>query len=223
MKTPNPWRDKNYLASKQDYDDFLEKGTIAERVESAHQWMSDELREKYEQACADIDADDIVQRHYWIRMELLDRKEKAFRDALALASLVKAEKALDKEIARLPREVRRELSALAERDEWSPWDRLEWIENWRAENVARRRTITPEQKKAIWEKSNGICWYCGAQTNPFDDFRVDHFMPVVLGGDNHLDNLVPACHSCNAAKSDSPIEVFRARKGFGSFWFEAES
>lgn len=60
------------------------------------------------------------------------------------------------------------------------------------------------------------CHYCGdvAQT-------IDHVIPRVLGGSDDPSNLVPACRSCNGAKSGHPLmewagllrrEVARAEK-----------
>lgn len=34
---------------------------------------------------------------------------------------------------------------------------------------------------------------------------MDHFRPLALGGLHAVDNVVPACRSCNASKSDDLI------------------
>lgn len=66
---------------------------------------------------------------------------------------------------------------------------------------ARERKPIPGCVRAeVWDKTDGACWYCGRQTNPFRDFTVDHVYPVALGGTDDIDNLVPACRSCNSAK-----------------------
>lgn len=84
-----------------------------------------------------------------------------------------------------------------------------------------RQKIERDIRALVWSKSGGRCWYCGTQTNPFDDFRVDHVVPVADGGTNDPANLAPACHPCNAAKGAMALEAFRTRqRGNGLFWFE---
>lgn len=62
------------------------------------------------------------------------------------------------------------------------------------------------------------CWYCGMELvdrwgtlNPDgeDSATIDHFVPLSRGGTNALDNLVPACRSCNGAKGSQTVEEFR--------------
>lgn len=49
-----------------------------------------------------------------------------------------------------------------------------------------------------------LCGYPGADT-------IDHLIPRSLGGDNSVDNLAPAHHSCNSARGALPLEAWRAR------------
>lgn len=83
-----------------------------------------------------------------------------------------------------------------------------------------RIPVDRELRASVWDKSGGRCWYCGRQTNPFRDFHVDHAIPVVSGGSNDLDNLVPSCQPCNGAKGSLSLEEFRAYRGGALFWFE---
>lgn len=55
---------------------------------------------------------------------------------------------------------------------------------------------------AVYEKTDGHCWYCGAELPPFSNWEIDHQMPRSKGGVNDLWNLVAACRQCNARKSD---------------------
>lgn len=75
-------------------------------------------------------------------------------------------------------------------------------------------------RAGVWAKTGGRCWYCGDETNPYIDFRVDHLKAVARGGSNDDENLVPACHPCNASKAAMSLEQFRAKRGGGLFWFE---
>lgn len=57
-------------------------------------------------------------------------------------------------------------------------------------------------RELVWAMTDGRCYYCGVQTNPFSTFSIDHKIPKSRGGDNCLMNLVPACKPCNSAKRD---------------------
>lgn len=52
----------------------------------------------------------------------------------------------------------------------------------------------------VLSKTNGQCVYCDAELNQHD-MHVDHIVPVVAGGPDHLTNYVPSCPSCNMSKS----------------------
>ena len=55
----------------------------------------------------------------------------------------------------------------------------------------------------------GGCAYCGAQD---DRLQRDCVMPISRGGRYTLDNVVPACASCNASKSNSEVTGWLRRK-----------
>lgn len=66
----------------------------------------------------------------------------------------------------------------------------------------------------IWLKTNGKCFYCGIDTsmiegNDKNAFRVDHVIPVAVGGGDEIDNLVPCCNACNNAKGKRTLEEFK--------------
>lgn len=72
------------------------------------------------------------------------------------------------------------------------------------------------KRKAIWDKSNGHCWYCGCELRE-KGWHADHFYPVIRAWDGTMniperdtqENKVPACASCNIMKSSTSIESFR--------------
>ena len=72
----------------------------------------------------------------------------------------------------------------------------------------RRHRLTPELKAKVWEKTAGHCKYCGRRLNPFREFSVDHVIPVSKGGGDDIDNLVPACRSCNISKGDREVPAW---------------
>lgn len=84
----------------------------------------------------------------------------------------------------------------------------------------RRAPLTPQQRRAVYDKTDGICWYCGKQTDAILNFHVDHVHPVALGGSNDPENLVPCCRDCNALNRAKPLDAFRVARGGGLFWFE---
>lgn len=54
----------------------------------------------------------------------------------------------------------------------------------------------------ILRRDNHTCRYCGA-ASPSVALRVDHVMPVALGGSDTPDNLVTSCEPCNSGKSSA--------------------
>lgn len=48
------------------------------------------------------------------------------------------------------------------------------------------------------------CAYCGGK----EPLEMDHIEPISKGGANEASNIVPACRSCNAKKSNNPLIVF---------------
>lgn len=60
----------------------------------------------------------------------------------------------------------------------------------------------------ILRRDKHTCRYCGAKP-PQAHLRVDHVIPVALGGSDAPDNLVTACEPCNTGKAsiapDAPI------------------
>lgn len=74
----------------------------------------------------------------------------------------------------------------------------------------RRKTPCEDEKRAILEKQNGRCLYCGVSfgeivfqgTRPFL-LRInwDHMIPYAYSMDNRELNFCAACHVCNRIKS----------------------
>jgi CRISPR/Cas system Type II protein with McrA/HNH and RuvC-like nuclease domain len=72
------------------------------------------------------------------------------------------------------------------------------------------------KKIAIWLKTNGKCFYCGVDTVLVmygkNAYRTDHLIPLVRGGENTIENLVPCCNYCNGSKGSKTLEEFRFYK-----------
>jgi len=86
---------------------------------------------------------------------------------------------------------------------------------WRKENPEKHReyehrrrarkagaTIGEVNEFAVYDLYNSTCLYCGDK----EDLTIDHIVPLNGGGPHCQDNLVIACRSCNASKSDTPLE-----------------
>jgi 5-methylcytosine-specific restriction endonuclease McrA len=79
-----------------------------------------------------------------------------------------------------------------------------------------------ERRAQVWDKTDGRCWYCGLVLHPFRTFQVDHVVPRADDGPDDLENLVPACSTCNARKSHRPVDYLRQFMPDGVFWAERE-
>lgn len=78
-----------------------------------------------------------------------------------------------------------------------------------------RKRLTKDQRTQIWNMCNHRCAYCGCDIS-FKEMQVDHVIP--LGADKNMeydtiDNMLPACRSCNHYKSTLSLEAFRKRIG----------
>ena len=61
--------------------------------------------------------------------------------------------------------------------------------------------------KAAW----GGCAYCG---EPDESPQRDCVLAISRGGRYTLDNIAPACRSCNASKCNSEVTLWLRRKGY---------
>jgi CRISPR/Cas system Type II protein with McrA/HNH and RuvC-like nuclease domain len=66
-----------------------------------------------------------------------------------------------------------------------------------------RRAHYRFDKKRLWVKQDGLCYWCGKQCvfeglgGDWNQFTVDHVIPLGYNGTNHWMNLVGVCHKCN--------------------------
>jgi 5-methylcytosine-specific restriction endonuclease McrA len=108
-------------------------------------------------------------------------------------------------------ERRREIAnhyALKNLDKISAWSRAnpEKLREGSRRGQAKRRAMqvktggvpTRTQIQKVKSINDGACVYCGNTAS-----CIDHFIPVIKGGWNRPNNLVPACGSCNGKKGTS--------------------
>lgn len=83
--------------------------------------------------------------------------------------------------------------------------------------------ISIKKRLSVYDKFKGKCAYCGCDIL-LSKFHIDHIEPKYRGssqnqlnswgskiikGTDHIDNLNPACISCNLSKSTFSIETWR--------------
>ena len=69
-------------------------------------------------------------------------------------------------------------------------------------NGQRRKAITPWQWKRTLEHFGHACAYCGV-SEADKALEKEHFLPLKLGGNLGVHNIVPSCLSCNRRKFDT--------------------
>lgn len=77
--------------------------------------------------------------------------------------------------------------------------------------MAERRHLKKSERMEVYNKMHGHCAYCGCDLR-FEDMQVDHVIPLngwMVKGSDTLENMLPACRSCNHYKNRMPLEGFR--------------
>ena len=75
--------------------------------------------------------------------------------------------------------------------------------------MSARKKLTAAERRAVYDKLGGHCAYCGCDL-ACEDMQVDHFLPIRGGEDrDKLDNMLPACRSCNHYKRGNTLEGWR--------------
>ena len=109
-------------------------------------------------------------------------------------------------------------SSILERSRvWAMENRDRYRATIRAASLRRRaklmgasgRGLSSCQIEDIKEMNAYLCSYCGRRATRLE---MDHVVSLNSGGSHDVDNVTPACRSCNASKSDSPLLVFLYRR-----------
>ena len=77
--------------------------------------------------------------------------------------------------------------------------------------MAERKYISKKDRMLIYNKFGGHCAYCGIEME-YKDMQVDHIVPLEgwsKQGSDTLDNMFPACRSCNHYKRARTLEGWR--------------
>lgn len=80
----------------------------------------------------------------------------------------------------------------------------------KAKEVAKRRRVSPTQRKAVLERDGYKCRICGISRQYLDDkvpglgeylrLEIDHIVPIAQGGTGDESNLQCLCWRCNSLK-----------------------
>lgn len=80
----------------------------------------------------------------------------------------------------------------------------------KAKEVAKRRRVSPTQRKAVLERDDCTCQICGISRKYLDDMapglgeylrlEIDHIVPIAQGGTSDESNLQCLCWRCNSLK-----------------------
>ena len=76
-----------------------------------------------------------------------------------------------------------------------------------------RKKLKKSERISIWQKCNGKCAYCGCDIL-IGEMQADHVVPIGVQKNmenDTIDNMLPACRSCNHYKSTFSLEQFRER------------
>ena len=77
----------------------------------------------------------------------------------------------------------------------------------RARAIQAPGSYTAKEWIALVAAYGGRCAYCDVK----GPLHADHRIPLSRGGSNSIDNIVPACRTCNLRKHDRTEAEFRAR------------
>ncbi len=75
-------------------------------------------------------------------------------------------------------------------------------------------THTQEDVRDLLKIQEGLCYFCGVRfrdDTKGNQFHVDHFEPLYLGGRNDVQNLVLTCSSCNLTKGTQDGDSFERK------------
>lgn len=74
--------------------------------------------------------------------------------------------------------------------------------NRKAKKRGQNTIIKASDWRSRLDEFNNSCAYCFRSDMPL---TMDHFYPISKGGSHTIDNVVPACQSCNSKKGDALI------------------
>jgi hypothetical protein len=80
--------------------------------------------------------------------------------------------------------------------------------NARAASVGSEGTFSPKEWRDLVTYFGQSCAYCTRHESVVGKLTADHVTPLSRGGTGYIDNILPACLSCNATKGDKTLLEF---------------
>lgn len=83
--------------------------------------------------------------------------------------------------------------------------------DWSCKNAMRRTrrfkvTHVTWSREEIYERDHGICYMCNRNV-PFDEYQVEHLIPLSKGGADAPYNIAVSCRGCNSGKKDNITQL----------------
>lgn len=75
----------------------------------------------------------------------------------------------------------------------------------RTKNINATGNFTNKEWIKLKNDYDNRCAYCNQKSNFLE---LDHIIPLSRGGSNNIENIVPACRSCNASKGSKPLLIW---------------
>lgn len=72
----------------------------------------------------------------------------------------------------------------------------------------QRKKLTKTERLLIFNKFNQKCAYCGSKLN-YNEMTADHVVPLNKDGTDEINNIYPACRSCNHHKGSFTVGQFK--------------
>lgn len=69
------------------------------------------------------------------------------------------------------------------------------------ESKSKRKQFNSKERMAVYSKDKGRCQICGRFVS-YDEYTIDHIIPLSKGGTNDMYNLQCTCKVCNLIKQD---------------------
>lgn len=80
--------------------------------------------------------------------------------------------------------------------------------NSRAKAHSQSGRLYALQIEQLFDSHGWCCYYCDTQSVDPSVMTLDHVVPFALGGENTIQNCVPACAACNSSKNNRPESEF---------------
>lgn len=72
--------------------------------------------------------------------------------------------------------------------------------------IENRELIPRYIRGRVLDDCHGVCAHCGNKLDFYEDFTLEHVIPLSKGGTNEYENFVALCEDCNKAKSNDIIQ-----------------